>query len=244
MCRALASKIESSSQGKISVIPLMSNEAESLLKQFYPNDHPFSYFLIEKRNGHPKLWRGSKAAVRLCRHLPIWASAQLVATYLSFRVAGYKFRAQTMKEQIRSQNSQPLRQRRQLMHAALLGGIALALGSILPQFPVGVYGSTGNTHLTKLPTLMLNKSVLIDGKLPKHIIVSRSGQILEAYNEFRPAPPKSPDCLCFPCPCCNDYGCCMCMADGCFTCCQDCEGTLHCDFTGGGCGPPSCCPNP
>ena len=60
-CRRLARITKILSGEKIKLIPYGSHLAEELLKAFYPDGHPYSYFLITA-NGY--LYTGFKAILR------------------------------------------------------------------------------------------------------------------------------------------------------------------------------------
>jgi len=247
MCRTLASQIDAYSHGRISVIPLCSNEAKTLLKPFYPQENPFGYFLVEKQDNNSKMWQGRAAALRLGRHLPIAGSARVLATYLRFQFTQSKVVGRSRESQPQSLDSHPLKERREFLRTAFAGAGALVLGWALAGIPVAK-GSGAKEHL--LPPIKLDKSMLIDGKMPKHLVISPQGQVLEAYNEDRPIPvsPNSPDCLCFPCACCGENpNCCVCVYQGdqnlCYYECSDCNGHIYLDgSTGYPCGL-GCCYN-
>ena len=243
MCETLASEINSASQGSISVIPLRTDKAEALLRQFYPNGHPFGYFLIEERDGHSKISQGTAAALRLSTYLSISDSLRVLGRYLHFRAVGNRFTRKLVARQARPVSNYPIRQRRELLRTAFVGGIALALGGFSSGLPVAAaLGSKG--HLTKLPPVRLDKSLLINGKMPNHVSLSPTGEVLEVYNEWRPV--NSPDCICLGCPCCPAYSCCECMNTGggevaCYVCCQTCDGVYECSLSEFNCDPGTCC---
>lgn len=238
-CRKLSSQIAVYSRGQISVIPLHSNEAETLLKQFFPKGHPHSYFLIEKQDGSSIMWQGRRAALRLGRSLPIAGSAKALVTYLQFRAAQSKVLGGNGRKGPQSLDSRPPKGRREFLLGAFAGTAALMLGGVLAGIPVAYSSAVKEQALPQ--KIWLDKSFLIDGKMPKHLIVSPRGQILEAYNEDRPIP-ASTDCACFPCACCGQQpNCCACVCsvegDMCYYVCNDCFGNLYLDgSTGYGCG--------
>ena len=239
MCRKLSSQIAAYSHEQISVIPLRSNEAETLLKQFFPKGRPHNYFLIEKRDGNSKMWQGRRAALRLGRRLPIAGSARVLVTYLQFRTTRSRVIGRSGKIGLQSLDNHPPKERREFLRGAFAGTAALMLGWVLTGIPVA-HGSVAKEHA--LPQkIWLDSSFLIDGRMPKHLVISPQGQVIEAYNEDRPVP-SSPDCACFPCACCGQQpNCCACVCsaegDLCYYVCNDCFGNLYLDgTTGDGCG--------
>jgi len=248
MCKTLASQITMYSQGRISVISLWTNEAETLLKKFYPSGHPFNYFLIEEQRQGSKVWEGRAAALRLARHLPITASARVFATYLRYQAPRNQIVGVDKELRPQSLDSHQSTDRRQFLRAAFAGAAVLGLGWVLSGIPAFKNSGVGGLANKPPPVIKLDDSMLINGKPPKHIEVSPSGQVLKWDNEDPPTAQSSPDCACFPCVCCPPNGtCCRCtLYNGqliCYDCCCLCNSCnpAQCYSLGYGCETPGGC---
>jgi hypothetical protein len=67
LCRLLATTIHELSDNKISIKPLNNEKAMYILNKFYPNGHPYTYYLIEKIEGYYKIKRGFSAGINIFR---------------------------------------------------------------------------------------------------------------------------------------------------------------------------------
>jgi hypothetical protein len=244
MCTKLATQINGASKGRVSVVPLYSDEAKYLLKQFYPSGYPFTYFLIESHNNHSKVWQGSAAALRLARHLSVPDSVRVLGRYLHYRASGNRFTHSLVRMSPFSAPRLRPPGRREFLRAAIAGGVVLVVGGLVSRFPL-TQSMGPKASLVKLPPIELPKSMLIDGKAPNHLVLSPSGEVVEVYNESRTVP-YSPDCACIGCSCCPIYDCCRCVIVSpeeveCTVCCQDCNGYYHCSVIGYSCDPGTCC---
>lgn len=205
MCRTLANQINSISMKKISVVPLGSREAEDLLHEFYPNGHPFSYFLIERRNGKAETHAGFGAIMKLARLLPLGGSIRAPYTFMHYKAHGtLTSERMLMTNQSKTINKQRVSSpdRRSFIRVMIAGAAGMAVA--------GVGMGSGGLFQQRVAEAAAKQSV--NGQLPKSFVVSV------------PHLPNNPDCGLFGCSCGSDTWCYFCTTlnnvTGCYKCCQ------------------------
>jgi hypothetical protein len=212
-CRSIAAKVESYSKGRIGLLPLGTSKTEEVLAKFYPGGHhPFDFFLLEEKDGETRCRRGTSAALRLARVLPITKSLNLFGSYVR-RKAYVSYVATKI---VRSERPEPgamhSTARRNFLRTMLFGAAGLAVTSMTLGAMSGV-ASASTMRLNSRGATAQKSTRLTNLRLSDPSVAPVSSVV-------------NPDCIpeCCICPdiCCVDcvggYWICKCSeADGCST---------------------------
>jgi predicted DCC family thiol-disulfide oxidoreductase YuxK len=213
MCADLARQIEHEAGARIRTVSLTSEEGKSILKRFYPDGHPFSYFLVEEVDGRLMCHKGTGVVLRLASILPLSGSIMLLYTYMHYRAHGSMATNRIISpihEEIAQQDSDP--QRRYFLRVMFAGGLGLVLASI---------------GLANIGSAQANVVKIA----PQQAVNAQSTGTSKGI---------APDCIDYGCACGSGSYCYHCLSDGnCYQCCQllpTCN--FNCTFLHYGCGYP------
>jgi len=220
MCRTLATQIADFSDRTIELVPLKSRKGESILKQFYPEKTPHSYFVVEVRDGRTKVSKGTIAALRLAKRLSFSQSLRLLYTYLHYRAHSNL----TTEKILSTDHPKDVELtagsgRREFMRMVVAGSAAMALAAI------GIGGS--NPVQARLANAISQSTAKGQLPLPERVTISL------------------PQCIDYGCSCVGaNYTCLQCIGGVIFCCCQyvpSCN--FDCKRSYRPCGYPCDCPS-
>lgn len=200
ICSNIAQIINYTSKEPIEVVPVRSPNAQTILKEFYPEGAPFAFYFIEKDDKHHFCNKGIKAAFRLGMFLPFGKKLTVLKLYFSYKAYKMKF---NREEQFAQQ--QVNFGRRKFVRLLTLLPMMLILNK--PSLFTSGINTQSNTSM-----FLVNMRSKIEAAVAEDVKMERPIRgVIKIDN---------PDCVTYPCICYSSY-CCSCSSGVCVSYCQD-----------------------